>query len=94
MIRQVGLGGGRRVCMMALKRTNYRKLKTRRCFRRHRIVAAAARGGVFPRPGHHRWLRIGPVGLQPSELAKPALVLFLAFFVAWRGAPSTIRGTR
>ena len=33
---------------------------------------------------HHRWLRLGPVGLQPSELAKPALVIFLAFFVTWR----------
>jgi len=24
------------------------------------------------------------VGVQPSELAKPALVIFLAFFVTWR----------
>ena len=36
---------------------------------------------------HHRWLRLAaPGGLQPSELAKPALVIFLAFFVTWRGA--------
>ncbi|MBZ5586374.1 MAG: FtsW/RodA/SpoVE family cell cycle protein, partial [Acidobacteriia bacterium] len=35
--------------------------------------------------GSHRWLRAGPVGVQPSELAKPALVIFLAFFVTWRG---------
>ena len=35
---------------------------------------------------HHRWLRLGgPLGVQPSELAKPALVVFLAFFVTWRG---------
>jgi cell division protein FtsW len=32
----------------------------------------------------HRWLRVGPLSLQPSELAKPALSLFLAFFLSRR----------
>lgn len=32
----------------------------------------------------HRWLKAGPFSLQPSELAKPALVLFLAFFLCRR----------
>lgn len=32
----------------------------------------------------HRWLKAGPFSLQPSELAKPALVLFLAFFLSRR----------
>jgi cell division protein FtsW len=32
----------------------------------------------------HRWLRSGPLSLQPSELAKPALALFLAFFLSRR----------
>lgn len=32
----------------------------------------------------HRWLRAGPFSLQPSELAKPALALFLAFFLCKR----------
>jgi cell division protein FtsW len=35
-------------------------------------------------PANHRWIRVGGFGLQPSELAKPALVVFLAFFVTWR----------
>ncbi|MBV8070616.1 MAG: cell division protein FtsW [Acidobacteriaceae bacterium] len=32
----------------------------------------------------HRWLRAGPLSLQPSELAKPALALFLSFFLCRR----------
>jgi cell division protein FtsW len=32
----------------------------------------------------HRWIRIGAFSLQPSELAKPALILFLAFFLESR----------
>jgi cell division protein FtsW len=31
--------------------------------------------------GTHRWLHLGPVSMQPSELAKPALILFLAWFL-------------
>jgi len=32
----------------------------------------------------HRWLKAGPFSLQPSELAKPALALFLAFYLSGR----------
>lgn len=32
----------------------------------------------------HRWIHWGGFSLQPSELAKPALVLFLAFFLEGR----------
>ncbi|MGA2132627.1 MAG: putative peptidoglycan glycosyltransferase FtsW [Bryobacteraceae bacterium] len=71
--------------MMYLKRMDYRKLQ-------NPAVAFTAIGVVIMLLGlvffvdstHHRWLRLGPVGLQPSELAKPALVIFLAYFVAWR----------
>jgi cell division protein FtsW len=31
--------------------------------------------------GTHRWFHLGLISLQPSELAKPALILFLAFFL-------------
>lgn len=34
----------------------------------------------------HRWIRLGALSLQPSELAKPTLILFLAFYLEsrWR----------
>jgi len=32
----------------------------------------------------HRWIHWGPLSFQPSEMAKPALILFLAFFLESR----------
>ena len=73
--------------MMGLKNTHYRKLQNPAvAFERHQRIALFLLVAVyFADPGNHRWLRLGgPVGVQPSELAKPALVIFLAFFVTWR----------
>ncbi|MGA2352047.1 MAG: putative lipid II flippase FtsW [Terracidiphilus sp.] len=42
---------------------------------------------VFLMPGSHnthRWIRLGEFSLQPSEIAKPVLVLFLAWFLSTR----------
>lgn len=33
----------------------------------------------------HRWIHIGGFSFQPSELAKPVLILFLAYFLEGRG---------
>lgn len=38
----------------------------------------------FADPGRHRWLKFGSHGIQPSEFAKPALAIFLAYFVTLR----------
>ena len=32
----------------------------------------------------HRWIHFGPFTLQPSEIAKPVLILFLAWFLSTR----------
>jgi len=34
--------------------------------------------------GAHRWINFGPIGLQPSELAKPSFVVIAAWFLAER----------
>lgn len=40
--------------------------------------------GVALDSAAHRWIRVGPGQLQPSEIAKPALILFCAYFIARR----------
>jgi len=80
--------------MMLLKRTHYRSLQ-------NPAVAFGAIGVAlillfavyFLDPAQHRWLRVGPFGLQPSELLKPALVIFLAFFVTLRARAINTRYT-
>ena len=83
--RQLEWGAVAVLVMMTLKKMNYRKLN-------NPAVAFCAIGLAlvllvavyFIDSAHHRWIRVGPGGIQPSELAKPALVIFLAFFVTWR----------
>ena len=40
----------------------------------------------------HRWIRLGPIGLQPSELAKVAFVLALARYLMYRDNYRRLRG--
>jgi cell division protein FtsW len=85
VVRQVAWAAVAILAMMTLKRTHYRKFQ-------NPAVAFGAVGVALLLlalvylldSAHHRWLRVGPIGLQPSELAKPALVIFLAFFATWR----------
>ncbi|MBS1816254.1 MAG: putative lipid II flippase FtsW [Acidobacteria bacterium] len=45
------------------------------------LVGVFAMGGMN---GAHRWIRMAGITLQPSELAKPVIVLFLAYFLQTR----------
>ena len=73
------------VAMMTLKRTPYRNFQNSAVAFTAVAIALLLLGVVYlVDTAHHRWLRLGPMSLQPSELAKPALVIFLAFFVTWR----------
>jgi cell division protein FtsW len=72
--------------MMALKNTPYTRLKNPTVALSVISISLLLLVAVLVvDPVNHRWLRLGgPLGIQPSELAKPALVIFLAFFVTWR----------
>ncbi len=82
--RQVGWAVLGLVTMTLLMRIDYRK------FNRPIVVFPAVAVttllllGVFLlRDSHntHRWIRFGGSSFQPSEIAKPVLVLFLAWFL-------------
>ena len=71
--------------MMLLKRTHYRRLaESQVAFTGIGLVLVLLLAVYFIDSQHHRWLRLGGLGFQPSELAKPALIVFLAFFVSMR----------
>jgi cell division protein FtsW len=55
------------------------------------LMAVFVTGGTN---GAHRWIRLAGTTLQPSELAKPMIVLFLAWFLQTRmRAMDDIKGT-
>ena len=70
--------------MFVLMRTDYRKLREPAvvypvvC-----IVLLLLIGTFFLDKSHatHRWIKLGPANIQPSELAKLAVVLYLAWFL-------------
>jgi cell division protein FtsW len=73
--------------MFALMRLDYHRLRepavvyTVLC-----LVLLMLVGTFFLDKSHatHRWIKFGPVGVQPSELAKLAIILYLAWFLDLR----------
>jgi cell division protein FtsW len=80
--------------MMFLKKLNYRKLQTPAvAFTAMGLVMILLTAVYFTDPRQHRWIRFGPFGVQPSEFAKPALALFLAYFISLRSRAINSRYT-
>jgi len=87
LLKQLGWAVGGIAAMVIATRLDYRRYK-------HAAVVFGVLGvttllliGVFflDRSHHtHRWIHWDGFSLQPSELAKPALILFLAFFLESR----------
>ena len=82
--------------MMFMKRVNYRKLQTPAIAFHPRWASlwSCSRWSTSPtRNSIAGFAGVGPGGLQPSEFAKPALALFLAYFIALRSRAINSRYT-
>src|SRR4051812_3342660 len=76
------------VCMVITMRLDYRRYKHPAIVFLFMGVTTLLLISVFflDRSHHtHRWIHFGGFSLQPSELAKPVLILFLAYFLESRG---------
>jgi len=72
------------VGMFALMKTDYRRLREPAVvYPAICLVLLLLVGTFFLDKSHatHRWIKIGPANIQPSELAKLAAILYLAWFL-------------
>ena len=84
LVRQLGWAVAGLLVMFIAMKLDYRRLK-------HPAIVLTLLGSttiflisVFflaRTHGTHRWFHVGPISFQPSELAKPALILFLSWFL-------------
>lgn len=75
------------VVMLAAMQVDYKHLKNRRVVYGLLAVTTVMLLAVFAFPatnGAHRWIKLPKLSIQPSELSKPALVIFLAYFLERR----------
>ena len=75
------------ITMVGLMRVDYRHYNNPKVVFTAVAATALMLIGVFAMSGMngaHRWIRVAGTTLQPSELAKPVLVLFLAYFLQTR----------
>jgi cell division protein FtsW len=71
--------------MMLMKRFNYKKLNHPGwAFSLIGVVMFLLPLAYVLDPRRHRWIPLGVGSLQPSEFAKPALAIFLAYFLVRR----------
>jgi cell division protein FtsW len=84
LARQAMYAAAGLVCMTLLMRVHYgRYNRPSVVFPMVGITILLLLAAFLMRDSHntHRWIRFGPLSFQPSEFAKPALVLFLAWFL-------------
>jgi cell division protein FtsW len=87
LLRQLAWAVAGLAAMLALMNLDYRKLKNPALvFSIVGVTTLLLVAVFFLDRSHntHRWIRMGMFSFQPSELAKPALILFLAYFLESR----------
>jgi cell division protein FtsW len=75
------------LAMVALMRVDYRRLKHPAIvFSLLGVTAFLLVSVFFLDRSHnvHRWVKLGAFSFQPAELAKPAIILFMAYFLETR----------
>ncbi|MBL8203325.1 MAG: putative lipid II flippase FtsW [Blastocatellia bacterium] len=75
------------VAMLVLMRIDYQRYASPMLILLLLVVSVALLIAVFffnPRNGARRWIAIGPLSGQPSELAKLAFIAFMAYFLTRR----------
>jgi cell division protein FtsW len=75
------------LAMIALMQVDYRRYNNPKVVFPAVAITMLMLIGVFAMSGMngaHRWIRLAGTTLQPSELAKPVIVLFLAYFLQTR----------
>jgi cell division protein FtsW len=80
----VGIGF---IVMLLMMQFNYQQLKNRRVVQALLLMTSIALIAVFAfssSNGAHRWIKLPGVSLQPSEVSKLALIIFLAYFLEKR----------
>jgi cell division protein FtsW len=82
------------IVLLWFKRMDYRRLNQPVwAFAPLGIVLGLMALVIIIDPKVHRWIHLGSASLQPSELAKPALVVFLAYFINLRSRAINDRHT-
>ena len=90
LLRQLLWLGFGLAAMMAVMNMDYRRLRRPRVIFTILVGVLILLAGVFfldKSHATHRWIRIGPASLQPSELAKLAVIFYLAWFLEMRRRP-------
>jgi cell division protein FtsW len=83
----LGIGG-----MMLTMNFDYRKLRRPAVIFTALFTVLVMLVGVFfldKSHATHRWIRLGPASMQPSELAKLAVIFYLAWFLENRRRPDS-----